>query len=173
MWKGDKLLGGGQTPLWEFAHEVQDALILGTHDPASEDDPPALFAVGEQSWLNPGVAAEDNTGPIVLVVCEKFQLYPHVIYTPNGRATHALDWDEFRTVQLIGALTFLCQLYDVELHKQPASIKKSAVDAGAKEFFIKPIHDNRHTNDSIMHGFFYLAVECRGVKVVLPDNEPR
>jgi hypothetical protein len=107
------------------------------------------------------------------VVCEKFALYPWVIYGKDGRPTHALDFDEFRTVQLIGALTFMCTLRNVELHKQPATIKERALAGGAREVFVRPIHDNRHTNDSVMHGFYYVQVECNGVNIMLPDKKAK
>lgn len=158
LWRGGKLLGGDQTPLWEFAHDLQDAL-------AANEGP---LAEGNEDFLRPGVSADDNTGPIELVVCEEFRLYPWIIYTPEGRPTHALDFEEFRTVQLIGAITFMCTLHDVKLHKQSAKIKERALAGGAKELFVRPLHENRHQNDSAMHGWFYYQVECLGKNVLAP-----
>jgi hypothetical protein len=152
VWKGEKLLGGGQTKLWPFGHDVYDAI----HDNVGP------LAEGEETLLRPGVSADENTGPIELIVCEKFALYPW--------AAKDLAFDEFRTSQLIGALTFICTLHQVELHKQPASIKERALAGGAKEFFVRPLHENRHQNDSIMHGVFYYQVEVKGVNLKLPDG---
>jgi len=152
LWKGERLLGGGQTPLWAFAHDVYDAI----------KDNVGPLATGETDLLAAGVNAEDNVGQIELVVCEKFALYPW--------AAKDLAFDEFRTSQLIGALTFTCALHQVELHKQPASIKERAMAGGAKELFVRPLHENRHQNDSIMHGVFYYQVEIRGVNLQIPDG---
>jgi hypothetical protein len=152
LWKGAQLLGGGQTPLWQFAHDFHSALA----------DNVGPLAEGETDLLRPGWDASHNTGPIKLLVCEKFALYPW--------AAKELAFDEFRTVQLIGAMTFTCALFDVKLHKQPASIKERAMAGGAKELFVRPLHENRHQNDSIMHGFFYHQVEVKGVNLQIPDG---
>lgn len=116
------------------------------------------LADGAAELLRAGVTAEDNVGPITLVVCEKFALYPW-----EAKNMH---WDEFRTSQLIGALTFMCSLNDIPLHKQPAAIKERAMAGGAGELFVRPLRENRHQNDSIMHGFYYHQVE------VLQQNLP-
>lgn len=152
VWKDDKLLGGGQTPLWQFAHDVYNYF----HDrvgPLEEH---------EDQLLHPGVKAEENEGPIGLMVVEKFALYPD--------KASSLAWDEFRTVQLIGALHFFAQVFNVRIHKQGALIKKRALAGGAEELFIRPVHENRHQNDSIMHGFFYRQVEVKGINLKLPDK---
>lgn len=166
MWKGNRLLGGGQTPLGEFGVEVHDQMAyergLRRH--------PAMLGEGEQPWLAAGVDGDDNEGEIELVVCEKFALYPWVIYGPNGRPTHALDFEEFRTVQLIGGIKLTCTVFEREYHAQPAAIKERALAGGAKELFVRPLHENRHTNDSIMHGFFYYQVEIAGVNLGVPDQ---
>lgn len=140
IWKGDRLLGGGQTPMWEFADDVWSALTVN-------EGPLGAKADGH---LHDGIAADDNVGDIELVVCEKFALYPW--------EAKNLHWEEFRTVQLIGAIFFMCRQRDVELHKQSASIKERAQAGGAQELFVRPLHENRHQNDSIMHGFYYLQV---------------
>jgi hypothetical protein len=158
VWRGEKLLGGGQTPLWDFAHDVWDTLA---YDKDLRRNPGPL-SEGERPWLAAGVTGDDNEGDLSLIVCEKFALYPD--------KAKDLAYDEFRTVQLIGALTFMATLFDIEMHKQPATIKKPATDAGAKELFVRPLHENRHTNDSIMHGWFYLLVECRNVHLMVKDS---
>lgn len=149
VWKGETLLGGGQTPLWQFAHDLWDAV-------ESDKGPLAPRKAGE-SMLRAGFTAADNETPsgnaFDLIVCEKFALYPW--------KAKELAWDEFRTVQLIGAITFMATLRDIELHKQGANIKARATDGGAGELFTRPLRENRHENDSIMHGFYFIQVECR------------
>lgn len=93
------------------------------------------------------------------VVCEDWRLYPHVMYTPDGRASHALDWDQCRTARLIGKIELVCMLSRIPLVLQPAKIKETAVAAGAENLYYKPLHENRHQNDAIQHGVFYLVVE--------------
>jgi hypothetical protein len=39
---------------------------------------------------------------------------------------------------------------------QPAKIKETAVAGGAEEKFLRPLHENRHANDAIMHGTYFL-----------------
>ena len=152
IWKDDRLLGGGQIPLWQFAHDLKNAL---EHDVGPLEQ-------GESEILAAGVSPDDNVGKIDVIVCEKFALYPD--------KAKSLYWDEFRTVQLIGAITLLAQDHDILLHKQPALIKSRAMAGGAGELFIKPLHENRHQNDSIMHGWFYRQVEVKGINLKLPDK---
>lgn len=146
IWQGERVIGEGQTPLWEFAFDLHDALN-------NDIGPLAPGAVG---CLRPGIDPCENQpladNPFDLIVCEKFALYPW--------KAKDLAFDEFRTVQLIGAITFMSTLFGIELHKQPATIKEPAMEAGAGELFISPLRENRHSNDSIMHGVFYMAVEC-------------
>lgn len=154
IWKGDKLLGGGQTPMWEFAHDVYNYFESGI----------GPLEQGETELLHSGVTAEDNTGSISLMVIEKFALYPW------EARKGTLDWNEFRTSQLIGALHFFGQVFNVKTHKQPATIKERARAGGAKELFVRPQHENRHQNDSIMHGYFYRQVEVKGKNIMLPGK---
>lgn len=161
VWKKDRMLGGGQTPLWEFGHGVFDSLAVQTGKTCMNPQDPFLRP-GAQPWLGAGVDGRSNQGDISLIVCERFALYPD--------KAEDLAWDEFRTSQLIGTLNFMSALFDVRFHKQPASIKPQAESAGAREFFVRPATENRHQNDSIMHAFFYLAVECRGATINVPDG---
>jgi hypothetical protein len=85
------------------------------------------------------------------IVCEDFRIYPW--------KAKDLAWDQVRTARLIGALTFIAKLYDIEFVLQGAKIKERAVAGGAEEFFARPLHENRHANDSIMHGVFYIQTE--------------
>lgn len=147
LWNGDILLGGGQTPLWPFCHDVQDAVESNV----------GPLAEGETELLRAGASKKANTGPIALFVVEKFALYPW--------AAKELSWDEFRTAQLIGALTFMAARYQLEIEKQPALIKERAMAGGAGELFVRPLRENRHTNDSIMHGFYYRQVTVKGLEL--------
>jgi hypothetical protein len=132
-----KLLGGGQTPLWTFAMDVWAACD-------ANEGPLAEY---EDGFLRDGIKPEENVGSFTKFVIEKFTLYPW--------EAKNLAWDEFRTSQLIGALTFIAAVHQIDVHKQPATIKERALAGGASELFVKPVVENRHTNDSIMHGWFY------------------
>src|SRR5687768_12282860 len=89
------------------------------------------------------------------VVAEDWRLYPWVMYTPDGRATHALDFDQCRTARLIGKIELACDIAGVPFHLQGADIKETAILAGAENLYYKPIHENRHQNDAIQHGVFF------------------
>jgi hypothetical protein len=92
-------------------------------------------------------------------VAEDWRLYPWVIYTPDGRATHALDFDKCRTARLIGAIDHVARVKHIPVHLQGADIKETAVAAGAENLYYKPLHENRHQNDAIQHGVFYNVIE--------------
>jgi hypothetical protein len=96
---------------------------------------------------------------IIRVVMEDWKLYPWVMYTPDGRASHALDFDQCRTARLIGAITHVARLADVPVYLQGADIKETAVNAGAENFYYHPLHENRHQNDAIQHGIYWLVIE--------------
>ncbi|CAB4183350.1 hypothetical protein UFOVP1328_27 [uncultured Caudovirales phage] len=88
-------------------------------------------------------------GSVGRLVVEDWALYPWKL--------KSLGWDKCRTARGIGAFEVLCRISGTQLSLQPASIKKSAVSAGAEELFLSPLHENRHCNDAIMHGVFFLA----------------
>jgi hypothetical protein len=96
---------------------------------------------------------------IIRIVMEDWRLYPWVMYTPDGRASHALDFDQCRTARLIGAITHVARLAGIPVHLQGADIKETAEAAGAENFYYKPLHENRHQNDAIQHGVFWLVIE--------------
>lgn len=96
---------------------------------------------------------------IVRIVMEDWKLYPWVMYTPDGRASHALDFDQCRTARLIGAITHVARLAGIPVHLQGADIKETAVAAGAEQLYYKPLHENRHQNDAIQHGVYWLVIE--------------
>jgi len=154
IWSNEgKLLGGGQTDLWQFAHDFEDAVVHNI----------GPLAEGETDLLRAGVTAEDNVGPFSLIIIEKFALYPW--------KAKELAFNEFRTVQLIGALTYIATRNSIEVEKQAAKIKERAMAGGAGELFVRPLHENRHQNDSIMHGFFYQQVTVLGNQLLLPVKD--
>ncbi len=119
-------------------HELDEFVIgVGCHFHAQPDSSPLRGDPELLSRLN-GVG---------IVVCEDWALYPWEL--PN------LGWDKCRTARGIGALQYVCQVADVPFVLQPASIKDTAVAAGAEELFLRPLHENRHANDAIMHGVVY------------------
>lgn len=83
------------------------------------------------------------------LVVEDWALYPW--------ALKGLAWDKCRTARAIGQLELIARQFDLELVLQPAKIKEGAVAAGAENLFSTPLHENRHQNDAIMHGTFYIA----------------
>lgn len=106
--------------------------------------------LGATQGLVPG-AGPGPEGMFNLVVCEDWALYPWM--------TEKLAWDKCRTARGIGAVTFICRHTGTDLVFQPAAIKDGAVGAGAEVHFLRPRHPNRHANDAIMHGVYYLAMQ--------------
>lgn len=137
VWRGPLLVGAHTTKMWDFADEAWAA--LSGRDGAWLSDPSA-------AWVREGM--EKHAGlEFGRVVCEDWRLYP--------KDLKALAWDQCRTARLIGALTFMARTLELDFHLQPAAIKQTSLDAGAEEFFYKPLHENRHQNDSIMHGWYF------------------
>lgn len=95
------------------------------------------------------ITFSENPGVLEAIVCEDWKLYEW--------EAQNLVWDSFRTVRGIGAFTLLARQNNIPFILQPATIKEAAVAAGAEELFSRPLHENRHANDAIMHGVFYLA----------------
>lgn len=110
---------------------------------------------------------EDPDSPfygIEKIVCEDFRIYPW--------AAKDLAWDSVRTARLIGALTFMARIHGWEFILQPAKIKERAEALGAEEFFVKPLHENRHQNDSCRHAWYYLkSCEQTNVKIVYVEQK--
>ncbi len=142
LWEGETWVDAGMEPLWSFASAV-------------------FTAVFEDSEVIPLLDDElvSKFHGIQMIVCEDFRLYP--FEAKSG----ALDWDQFRTVRLIGALHLIAKMGGLKFELQPAKIKAEAMAAGAKAFFLKPVYENRHANDATMHGVFYIAVS-NGAKAV-------
>jgi hypothetical protein len=93
---------------------------------------------------------------VKLVVIEDWKLYPWVL--------DEMGWDPCRTPRFIGAITFIARIKGVEIKYQGANIKKNAKAAGAENLFVEPLYPNRHANDAVMHGVYYLATQ-EGVRV--------
>jgi len=105
----------------------------------------------------------EKFGKIDRIVCEDWRIYPWE--AKKG----SLNWDQCRTARLIGVLAFIARLRDHSFILQPAAIKERAIAGGAKELFYRPLHENRHQNDAIMHGWFFVQVELLGANI--PKSE--
>lgn len=141
IWKDGDLILADQTPMWEFIDMV-DATLRGTVSQSPELPGPGHV----------GILIEGEPIELGAMVVEDWLLYPWVIRDGG------LDFDKCRTARAIGALTLLCRQYGIKLVFQGADIKKGAIAAGAEELFLEPVHENRHANDSTMHGVYYLAI---------------
>ena len=154
--RGKLLLGAGTTKMWSFADDVYDALAfqadLQTYG-SELIDPNA-------GWVLPGME-EHVTRKIGAIVCEDWRLYPWKL--------KSLGWDQCRTARLIGALTLCTRVFQLDWTLQPAAIKEEAVRCGAEEFFYRPLHENRHANDAIMHHSYHLAFGPDGSGVTPND----
>jgi hypothetical protein len=147
-----KLLGGGQTPMWPLA----DDLWAKLNNPYEGGD------LSDPGLLRSGVDPKLLLLPIKRIVLEDFRIYPWKL--------KALKFDPVRTARVIGAITFMCRLLDIELVFQPAAIKDAAQKAGAEELYIRPLHENRHHNDSVQHFVFYTGTEMLGRRIVVPNE---
>lgn len=138
LWKGREKIDGGQDPLWDFIDYLTDSLICVGGDYENAD--------------GPFVTKDETLGALIV---EDWRLYPWVL------ASGALDFDACRTARGIGAIELLARLATIPIILQPATIKEMAKAAGAEELYVSPVHENRHQNDAIQHGVFYLAKEGR------------
>ena len=148
----NRLVARGILKMWETAHELADKI---------ENDL-GVFADTESPYLCDGVDPELMKRYIGRIVCEDFRIYPWKV--------KALKFNPVRTARVIGALTFLAQRHSIELVLQPASIKSTAVAGGAEELFDTPLHENRHSNDAIMHFVYYQGTTARGIDVAVPND---
>jgi hypothetical protein len=148
------LLAAGQTfPMSDFQESVWDDL----------EDRWSLLRTPEL-WRE-GFDASDYDGRrIGRLVMEDWRLYPDKM--------RGLAWDQCRTARHIGALSFIARTHNIPVILQPAAIKQRAVVGGAQELFYRPLHENRHQNDAIMHFFFYTQTELMGHRYSGLDNLP-
>lgn len=146
IWDDDELIDAGTAKLWEFGEAVYFSMHADPMELELTDNHLALSLMGIEG-----------------IVCEDFRIYPWE--AKKG----TMNWDPVRTARLIGALTLMCKVKGLWWKLQPASIKERAEAAGAQHYFFTPLHENRHANDSIMHGVYYRALQ-RGVKEVVGNT---
>lgn len=132
LWRNDERVDAGQTPIWEFADMLYDALI-GSPDPDAPADFRGLSRVVVEDWA---------------------------IYPPGVGPGPPPAWDKCLTARLIGDIQGTCRRAGVETYWQPASIKAQAKAAGAEDLFITPLHENRHANDAVMHGCYHIVMNA-------------
>ena len=126
-WTDGSLTDAGTLELDEFVPSVAAALEVPYGGPIEEETVAAI------------------TG-IELLVIEDWALYPWKL--------QSLAWDKCRTARGIGALEFIAKAAGKPYILQPASIKDAAVAGGAEDLFFRPLDENRHQNDAIMHGVY-------------------
>lgn len=131
-WNDRELLTAGTLELDEFVATF--GAFVGVEAGRFEPNPELLDA------LAPSIDA---------VVCEDWALYPWKL--------QSLAWDKCRTARGIGTLEYLSDYRSIPFILQPAAIKDAAVAGGAEDLFYRPLHENRHQNDAIMHGVFFTA----------------
>ncbi len=68
-------------------------------------------------------------------------------------------WDPCHTPRYIGAFEFIARYTGKRIIEQGAFIKTDALRLSAGESFLKPLHENRHANDSIMHWHYYAGMQ--------------
>lgn len=147
LFEDERLVDAGTEKLWAFGDSVFMAVFR----------PEELDLVGDE-------LAKLFVG-IEKIVAEDWRLYP------NEMKKGSLAWDQCRTARLLGSLTQTCRMGGLELILQGAKIKKAAEAAGAKALFMAPLEENRHANDAIRHGVYYLAIQ-HGAKAVEMEDEP-
>lgn len=148
IWEDDKLVDAGTTPMWDLA----DILT-------------AAYFFPDQDWSEWEFADEVEVFKgCERFVVEDFRLYPWLLRDGS------MDWNAVRTARLIGVITQVARWNRLELVLQPAKIKETAVAAGAEEYFMSPRHDNRHANDAIMHGCYYLAIQAGAKPVPMEET---
>ena len=147
VWNDETLIDAGQRPLWEFI-DVLAATSGVVTLPTVHLDPDLVAAL--EGWER--------------LVVENWRIYPE--QARNGD----LDFDECRTARGIGTFELLTRASGKEIILQPALIKDESERGGAEQLFISPRYENRHANDAIRHGWFYVA---RQRPNVTPTVEPR
>lgn len=145
VWSENTLVESGTTKLWDFG----DAVFCAVFQPDYGEVPEGVSDEDVDDWT---ALVKLLTG-IERIVVEDWRLYPWAL--KGGE----LSWDQCRTARLIGSLTMCARRGSLEFKLQPAKIKERAEAAGAEALFTRPLHENRHSNDAIRHGIYYLAVE--------------
>lgn len=108
------------------------------------------------SLLGSGAAYEEGAfAGLELLVVEDFVIYPW--------KCQELAYDKVRTARLIGKLEQAADRAGIPVVLQGAYTKEDAEAAGAEALFVHPLHENRHENDAIRHGVYFMAFH-EGVK---------
>lgn len=152
--RGDVLLAAGTETMWPCWDDAWAAI--------NDNDGPFM---DPEFCLRDGVDAALNEGPIGRIVLEDFRLY-------EWKAKQ-IAFDPLRTPKIIGAYRAIARIHGLRFVAQAAQIKERAVAGGAEELFYRPLHENRHQNDAIMHFFFYTQTELRGVKLPALTKEQK
>lgn len=154
LWQDDDLVDLGTAKMWEFGDAVHMAVFR---------DPMELELMGAELAL--------TFRGLQGIVCEDWRIYP------KEAKSGALNWDRCRTARLIGGLQLTARQGNLWFVLQPAAIKERALAAGAAHYFISPRDENRHANDSVMHGVYYRAVKGGTTQAITtngtsePDDE--
>lgn len=161
--KGTDLLAGGTHKMWDFADLIWDKLQspegdLSAGSDGLEQEPNPLSS---GTHIRDGVDPELMRLPIGRIVCEDFRIYPWKV--------NDLKFDQVRTARVIGAITFMCRQMGLPFKLQGANIKAGAEAAGAPELFWRPLRENRHQNDALMHYVWYTNVELMNVPLQLSN----
>lgn len=131
-WEDGDLVYAGQAALDEFVRAVAFALgVTADYVGVPQHDTDLI----------------ERLQGIRQIVIEDWALYPWKL--------KEMAWDKCRTARGIGGLELACAISDTPYVLQPAKIKETAVAGGAEELFLRPLHENRHANDAIMHGVYY------------------
>lgn len=140
---------------WEFIDAGQ-ASAMNTIDAVA-----AATGLDDACIASPAFRAVTHRPDPYLV--EQFSGWDHLIVEDwslyedpanPGRTVLPL-WDKCLTARYIGAFEFLARYTGKRITLQPALIKSDALNASAEELFLRPLHENRHANDSIMHWHYY------------------
>lgn len=102
-----------------------------------------------------------------LLICEDWSLYEDP--ANPGRTVLPL-WDKCLTARYIGAFEFLARYAGKRIVLQPALIKNAMKGSGVEEVYLRPLHENRHANDSVQHAWYYFMREAEQGKVPLPGQ---
>jgi len=134
----ERLVDSGTTELWEFLHSVGDAATMNAaeHSGGTAD-------LERRFWGWDTIVVED--------------------WTLDPEKCKALAWDTQDTVRGLGVLQYIAERAEREFVLQPRTIKGGAKSAGAEDLFVRPLHENRHRNDAVMHAVYFAGVRGKGL----------
>lgn len=134
----NRLLHAGTAEMWDFCVAAGAPLVVSS---LSERIPDLELSESLDGWD--------------LMVVEDWALDPST--------AEKLAWDTQDTVRGLGALQFIALALGREFELQKRTIKKAARNAGAEDLFRRPLHDNRHANDAIMHAVHRAGMARKGL----------